>query len=161
MSLFEDNEAPKPSTKFQKKTPAAPVDEATTEAPIVSEPVPTVSQEHIDKYNEEIKVNPKMAVYKEGEKPDPALVKTPEQMRNYLFSYPKVKVYIPLVGGEKPGTREPVLVNGVRIDILKGTMVDVPQPFADQVFNFLGNQIEMLGAEKVVGSDQKRINALS
>lgn len=103
------------------------------------------------------------AEYVEGEKPDALLIKSDADMRDYLFSYPKVQVLIPLMPGEKPGSREPIIINGIRIDILKGAMVSVPEPFAKLVFEHYNVQAEngTVMADKRADSDKNKIEALS
>lgn len=93
---------------------------------------------------------PAKVTYVEGQKPDRKLTDT--EMRDYLMSYPKVPVLVPLMPGEKKGAREPVLVNGVRLDVMKGVMVEIPRPFAEQIYAHYSMSIESLGADKLAGS---------
>ena len=54
-------------------------------------------------------------------------------MKEKLSHQPKVKIYIPLGQGEKFGGTLSVILNGYRMNILKGIYVDVPQQVADIV----------------------------
>lgn len=106
---------------------------------------------------------PTGAVYVEGKKPTKDQIKTDKDMRDYLMSFPKVMVMVPLIAGEKPGSTEPVLVNGVRLNIMKGTMVEVPKPFADQIFQHynIGQLEGSLGAESRIDGNTSKEAALN
>lgn len=54
-------------------------------------------------------------------------------MKEKLSHQPKVKIYIPLGIGEKFGGTLSVILNGYRMNILKGIYVDVPKQVADIV----------------------------
>lgn len=49
-----------------------------------------------------------------------------ERTRQHLEKQPKVSVYIPLEGSEKPGQMYPVTINGYTLQIPKGVYVEVP-----------------------------------
>jgi hypothetical protein len=101
--------------------------------------------------------------YVEGKKPDKSLFKSDKDMRDYLMSFPKVMVMVPLSPGEKPGSTEAVLVNGIRLNIMKGSMVEVPKPFADQIFNHynIGQLDGMLGNESRIDGNMAKETALN
>lgn len=103
------------------------------------------------------------AVYVEGKKPTRDQIRTDKDMRDYLMSFPKVMVMVPLIPGEKPGSTEPVLVNGVRLNIMKGTMVEIPKPFADQIFQHynIGQLEGALGAESRIDGNTAKETALN
>lgn len=84
-----------------------------------------------------------------GVKPTKAEVNSEKAMRDYLMSFPKVQVVIPLQQGEKPGAVEIVQINGVTLNVKKGVMVALPRPFAELVMNFTNIQME----NGSVGSD--------
>lgn len=50
------------------------------------------------------------------------------RMKAFLESQPKVAFMVPLGIGEKPGAIETVQMNGYRLNILKNTMVMLPEP---------------------------------
>lgn len=77
-----------------------------------------------------------------GVKPNKAQISSEKAMRDYLMSFPKVQVVIPLQQGEKPGAVEIVQINGVTLNVKKGVMVALPRPFAEQVMNFTNIQME-------------------
>lgn len=52
------------------------------------------------------------------------------RMKALCDAEPKVRFMIPLGIGEKPGSIETCQINGYRLNILKGVMVDIPQRFA-------------------------------
>ena len=53
-----------------------------------------------------------------------------EVMKAKLAKQPRVKILIPLEGKEKMGSTESVILNGYRLNILKGVYVDVPEQVA-------------------------------
>jgi hypothetical protein len=50
-----------------------------------------------------------------------------QKMRDILHAQPKVRVMIPLEIGERKGSYHTVIINGYRMDIMKGVFVDVPE----------------------------------
>lgn len=50
-----------------------------------------------------------------------------ERQLIYYASEPRVQTRIPRGAGEAPGAFEPVIVNGLRINILKGVSVSLPE----------------------------------
>lgn len=54
-----------------------------------------------------------------------------ERMKAFLDSQPKVRVFVPLADGEKPGVTQSVILNGYSVYIRKGEYVDVAQPVAE------------------------------
>lgn len=54
-----------------------------------------------------------------------------EMMKAKLALQPKVRIIIPLEGKEKTGATESVILNGYRLNILKGAYVDVPEQVAE------------------------------
>jgi len=190
MSLFDENEvtgtnpeAPKAPETTPETAPTAP--EATASAKVETkeeakarikaekeaEKAAKAAQKAIeDEANAELDQEEKEAKekeekskgprYKEGVKP---VINGDKEMRDYLMSYPKVMVMIPLMPGEKPGSTEPVIVNGVRLNILKGSMVSIPKPFADLVFNHynIGQLGGALGAESRIDGNLAKETALN
>lgn len=53
------------------------------------------------------------------------------QMRDKLHAQKKVRVFIPLVAGEKQGVTQSVNINGYPMYIRKGEYVDVPESVAE------------------------------
>jgi hypothetical protein len=51
-------------------------------------------------------------------------------MRDILAKQPKVRVMIPLDIGEKRGAYETVIIKGLRLNIMKGVMVEVAESVA-------------------------------
>ncbi len=54
-----------------------------------------------------------------------------EIMKDKLSKQPKVRIFIPLEKGESKNAVETVILNGYRLNIKKGSYVDVPQQVAD------------------------------
>ena len=54
-------------------------------------------------------------------------------MKKKLSRQPRVKIYVPLEMGEKFGGTLSVILNGYRMNILKGLYVDVPKQVADVI----------------------------
>lgn len=112
-------------TEVMKEEDVAQEEAVPTPTPAFESPKPFVKKvEKVEKF-----------VYEEGKKPYRKL--TDVEMRDYLMSYPKVSIHVPLEAGEKKGATEIVSINGVQLNILKGTMVEIPKPFADLLMNFL------------------------
>ena len=101
---------------------------------------------------QEIKPSSDSPTYQEGVKPKWPL--NEKQMRDYLMSFPKVRVLVPLGAWEKKGETECVLVNWVRLDIKKGAMVDIPSPFADQIFS----HFQIIDTGKEIDATNKALN---
>lgn len=53
------------------------------------------------------------------------------KMKEYLWSQPLVNFLIPLSFGEKRGAYETVTMNGYRLNIMKGVMVEIPKDVAN------------------------------
>lgn len=70
------------------------------------------------------------------------------EMKKVLDAQPRVQMYIPKEPKEPNGAVETVQINGYRMEIQKGTMVNVPK----QVFDILS---EYMGIENRVGQDKK------
>lgn len=56
-----------------------------------------------------------------------------ERMKKYLWSQPLTNFMIPLGFGEKRGSYESVIMNGYRLNIMKGVMVQIPVPIANHL----------------------------
>jgi hypothetical protein len=57
--------------------------------------------------------------------------KTAGDMKALLDAQPKVRVLVPLENGEKLGEFLPVNINGYRLNVPKGVLIDVPQTVAE------------------------------
>jgi len=64
-----------------------------------------------------------------------------KEMKDHLSKQPKVKIFVPLEGKEKPGTQLPVTMNGYRMNIPKGLYCEVPEQVAQIIMDSL-NQTE-------------------
>lgn len=53
------------------------------------------------------------------------------RMKAHLAAQPKVSFLIPLGFGEKKGAYETVIMNGYRLNIMKGVMVEIPRQVAE------------------------------
>lgn len=58
-----------------------------------------------------------------------------EKMKEHLAKQPKVKILIPLESKEKIGATESVILNGYRVNILKGVYVEVPEQVAEVIMD--------------------------
>jgi hypothetical protein len=65
------------------------------------------------------------------------------EMKAQLESQPKVKVFIPLVAGEKQGVTQPVILNGYPMYIRKGGYVEVPEAVAEILEMKLKHKIDV------------------
>ena len=64
-----------------------------------------------------------------------------KKIKKKLSTQPKTNFYIPLTTGEKLGQAyETVTINGYRLEIKKGMMVEVPQQVADMLTSYLNIQ---------------------
>lgn len=63
-----------------------------------------------------------------------------------LEKQPKVRMMIPLEGGEKIGVTIPVTINGHRVNVPKGVYVNVPEQIADMLMESF-NQTELAGRD--------------
>ncbi len=63
------------------------------------------------------------------------------RMKEHLAKQPRVKIFVPLEGKEKPGTQLPVTMNGYRMNIPKGVYCEVPEQVAQIIMDSL-NQTE-------------------
>lgn len=100
------------------------------------------------------------AVYREGHKPAAHLVNTPQKMRDYLMSFPKVTVMAPLMPGDPKDAVEIVSINGVQLNVKKGVMIELPRPFADQIIAHY-NITNSIGSESLVSAKKERNAALN
>lgn len=85
--------------------------------------------------------------------------KRAHRMKKVLDEQPKVKFAIPLAQGERKGAYETVQINGYKLTIMKGEMVDLPQ----QVVELLAEKYKIgleAGQEFRVDADQNRADAL-
>ena len=85
--------------------------------------------------------------------------KRAHRMKKILQDQPKVRFMIPLGLGEKKGAYDTVQINGYKLTIMKGAMVDLPQ----QVVDLLAAKYEVdmtAGAEHRVDGDEAKANAL-
>ena len=64
-----------------------------------------------------------------------------QRMKDHLSKQPKVKIFVPLEGKEKPGTQLPVTMNGYRMNVPKGVYCEVPEQVAQIIMDSL-NQTE-------------------
>ena len=64
--------------------------------------------------------------------------------RAKIIKQPKVNVYIPLEDGEKKGTTRSVIINGWRVNIIKGVYVEVPRQVADILIQSQQAELEAL-----------------
>jgi len=109
---------------------------------------------------------------KAGEEPKPVSTpKTPSkteaenkdivaQTKAILAKQPKVNFIIPLAEGENPGAYDTVQINGYRLTIQKGVMVELPQAVA----NLLAEKYRInmtAGSEKRIDSRPDKTDALS
>jgi Fe-S cluster assembly scaffold protein SufB len=65
-----------------------------------------------------------------------------QKMKESLQKQPKVRVFMPLEGKEKPGTQFPVTLNGYRVNVPKGVYVEIPQQVADVIMDSLNQTVE-------------------
>lgn len=86
--------------------------------------------------------------------------KMSQQMKEHLAKQPKVAFLIPLSDGEKNGAYETVQINGYRMVIKKGTMVQIPQQVAEILADHYRISSEA-GQEYRMDRDDKTKDALS
>ena len=67
------------------------------------------------------------------------------KMKARLAKQQKVRILIPLEGKEKIGATESVILNGSRLNILKGIYVDVPEQVADVLEDSLKQTVRAMG----------------
>lgn len=83
------------------------------------------------------------------------------RMKAFLESQPKVQVFVPLEGKEKPGKAFlPVTLNGVRTDVPKGIPTMQSTPVAEVVYAHL-QLTAVAGQEFLLSRDDKVKNLLS
>lgn len=72
-----------------------------------------------------------------------------KETRDKLMNGPKTAFLIPLAPGEKPGAFETVQINGFRLQIRKGAMVQIPVACAEVLAGHYNVQLESgYGSEK-------------
>lgn len=77
------------------------------------------------------------------------------QTREKLMNGPKVMFMVPMQPGEKPGAVETVNINGFKLTIQKGVMVEIPVAMAKVLANYL--QVEMnAGSDKLIDRDESK-----
>jgi len=91
---------------------------------------------------------------------DKAYLNKADRMKKHLDSQPKVKFLIPLTPGEKEGAAQTVILNGYRMDIKKGVMVDVPQQVAELLAESYKIQLEA-GKQSLIERSSEVEEALS
>lgn len=83
-----------------------------------------------------------------------------EQTKHKLSLQPKVSFLVPLMPGEMPGAYETVQINGYRLTIKKGVMVEVPKSVAEILAAHYQVQLTA-GQEKRIDRSQEVSDALS
>ena len=81
-------------------------------------------------------------------------------MKEHLAKQPTVVTMIPLEAGEPQGTVHPIVLNGYRLNIRKGTMVQVPQQIAEIIAESF-NLTYAAGRDKLIDRDSNVSNALN
>lgn len=78
------------------------------------------------------------------------------QQKAYLDAQPKVSVLIPFAKGEKKGVTQPFTINGYRLNVPKGVMIQVPQQIAEMIAERFNVELEVKGRSlENKGSDAK------
>lgn len=78
-----------------------------------------------------------------------------EKMKIFLASQPKIRVIVPLSDGEKKGSTQSVILNGYRLNILKGVYVDVPIQVAEVLNESNSVKLELSDHELRIHNDNK------
>lgn len=99
-------------------------DEEETGAQAPSQPVRTAQAEPVEE-------KPQRVV--SGAELQKAYSSDIERTKAALEKQPKVTFMIPLAPGEKPGAYESVTINGYRLTIKKGAMVEIPKQVAEML----------------------------
>lgn len=81
-----------------------------------------------------------------------------DRMKAWLETQPKVRIMIPRQGKEKMGTTESVVLNGYRLNIVKGVYVLVPKPVADVIMKSQNQTEDALNAPKREDGSSRRID---
>lgn len=76
---------------------------------------------------------PELPVIDNATRDDQAYKNKARRMKEQLEKQPKVKFLVPLEPGEKKGSIEVVIMNGYRMNILKGEFVDLPEQVAEDL----------------------------
>lgn len=77
-----------------------------------------------------------------------------EIMFNKLCGQPKVPLFIPLEPGEKVGAVQSPMINGLRVNILKGRYVQIPKQIAEI-------EMESLNQTAAIPDNLKTVNPLT
>lgn len=77
------------------------------------------------------------------------------QMRDKLRAEKKVRVFIPLANGEKPGVTQSVIINGYQMYIRKGGYVEVPESVAEVLEVKNKQKMEVQNHPDRVGGDKE------
>lgn len=152
----------KKSEEVEKKDPLLD-DESEAESAEKAEKDEAESEEQVEEAKPEKK--PKKADEKAEAPAKPALnladhKAVAEATRAKLMAEPKVNFIVPLAAGEKEGAAEMVQINGFRMNIKKGVMVEIPMSIAKILANHY--KIEMTaGADKRLDRGADVADALS
>ena len=76
------------------------------------------------------------------------------RMKEFLHSEPKVRVFIPLAPGEKPGITQYVGLNGYPMYIRKGEYVEVPQSVAEVLEIKMKHKMSVEDHPERIGGDR-------
>lgn len=77
------------------------------------------------------------------------------KMKAFLQKQDRVSVFLPLEDGEKRGTTKSVILNGFRLNILKGVRVQVPEQIADVIEDSMAAQTAALeNAPEITGEER-------
>lgn len=77
-------------------------------------------------------------------------------MKEKLALQPKIRIFMPLEGREKPGTLFPVTINGHRMYVPKGMYVDVPEQVADIIKDSLQQTEAAIHNDKEITGNAKK-----
>jgi len=80
-----------------------------------------------------------------------------KETEEWVNSQPKVMFMIPLGKGESAGSKHPVMINGYRTTVPKGTMIEIPRPIAD----ILSARFSVNSSDKEIGKKAGSREALS
>lgn len=78
-------------------------------------------------------------------------------MKKKLAAQPKVRILVSLEGGEKFGITKSVILNGYRMNIIKGIYVDVPEQVADVLSESQQQALEALDGPRRIDGTPMRI----
>ena len=81
------------------------------------------------------------------------------ETKKTLDAEPKVHFMIPLAEGEKPGATHDCFINGYKVSVTKGTMVQIPQSVANLLAEHYKVNMEA-GAQYRVDSSPAKQDAL-